>query len=362
MSLKSDLDKYGSDGNLDSSELRELKRKYYNDKNHKAFAQELQILAQRRRGLKIEGKKKAFRPDDALKSLGYTEGGLDKWKEYGRRQEENYRKEAAKNSNQVETNWNYKDWLKSDQAKTVKEAIMRGEAVPDFQFTTATDSTDDMAVPTITATFSGAIPGTKKKKDGGGGFENSVVEEWKADPWEMKTLDTSEIDKKFSTDKLEARLEKAVANRLPSPKAPDINIEPASYKVPSFKSIMKEAKKNLKKEVAFNPDPMKVSMLPDRLIKERQQRSDKLNARAGSLGPVNNSGNKGSRKIKRFPGEFNKKPFGKNQSNEWRAPMKVKGPVGKDWGGKMNPKFDQMEYDSKGRWKAPHEISKEFKR
>ena len=308
MSLKSALDKFGADGNIDAAELKSLKMDYFSDAGYKKFAQEMQIH-QRRRGLKVDGSKRTFRPPAALEAIDYQQGGMNRWNEFKKLQSK--RLEEAGGPGQ----WDWKAFEKSAEGKAAKEAAMRGEPIGSLQFNTTSNPTDDNFEPEFQVSYISAAQPQKDSAKNSTTY-TSNVQPIEFDDFKIERQDVSAIDKKYSLDKIQARIDETTKNALPSPKPPKLNYKPREIKQPSFKQLRKEARKTLKKDVAFNPDPLKVSMLPDQLIKQQKIKN---------LGP--------------------KQSDRKKSAN----PM-----------GNINPKF--TDYDAKGKWQAPAKISKEFKR
>ena len=323
MSLKSALDKFGADGNIDTAELKSLKMDYFSDAGYKKFAQEMQIH-QRRRGLKLDGSKRTYRPDAALESIGYQKGGLDRWKEWKNQMDKNI-EEASPSERTIQ--WDWGKWEKSDEGKRVKEAAMRGEPLGTLQFNTTSDPTDDNFEPEFQISYlaDAQTPQANNNNKQGYSYESNVEPYERLTDFTPERQDVSAIDKKYSLDKIQARIDETTKNALPSPKAPKLNYKREKYgKVPSFKQLRREAKKTIKKDVAFNPDPLKISMLPDRLIKERKKEVMDYEKSLPKLGPVNDSGKKDKRKILRSKGEFSSR-F-KNTSKD-SGPMRTKGPL-----------------------------------
>ena len=266
MSLKSALDKFGADGNIDNAELRSLKMDYFSDAGYKKFAEEMKIH-QRRRGLKVDGSKRTFRPDAALKSIGYQKGGMDRLKEWKNQMDKNIEEAGGIGAR---GQWDWKKFEASDEGKRVKEAAMRGEPLGSLQFNTTSDETDDNFESEFQISYLAAAQ-TPKPSDKESTTYTSNVQPFEFDDFKIERQDVSDIDKKYSLDKIQARIDKTTKNALHSPKAPNLNYKPEKFKQPSFKQIRRQAKKTIKKDVAFNPDPLKVSMLPDRLIKQKKQ-------------------------------------------------------------------------------------------
>jgi len=291
MSLKSALDKFGADGNIDSAELKSLKMDYFSDAGYKKFAHEMQIH-QRRRGLKVDGSNRTFRPDKALESIGYQKGGIDRFKEW--KNQMNGKIEEAGGPGGL-GQWDWKNWEKSDEGKRVKEAAMRGEPLGTLQFNTTSDPTDDNFEPEFQISYLAAAQTPQANNNQGSNTYTSNVQPIEFDELKIERQDVSDIDKKYNLGKIQDRINKTAKNALPSPKAPELNYKPEKVKQPSFKQLRREARKTIKKDVAFNPDPLKVSMLPDRLIKERKQKEKEPKK---SLGPVSSEKNKISKEFK----------------------------------------------------------------
>tara|TARA_B100001057_G_scaffold417141_1_gene435577 strand:+ start:38 stop:868 length:831 start_codon:yes stop_codon:yes gene_type:complete len=263
MSLKSALDKFGADGNINSAELKSLKMDYFSDAGYKKFAQEMQIH-QRRRGLKVDGSKRTIRPDSALKAIGYQEGGMDRWNEFKKTQTKKLEEAGGPGGL---GQWDWKAFEKSAEGKAAKEAAMRGEPIGSLQFNTTSDPTDDNFESKFQVSYISAAQPQKDSAKSSTTY-TSNVQPIKFDDFKIERQDVSAIDKKYSLDKIQARIDKTAKNALPSPKAPKLNYKPREFKQPSFKQLRRDAKKTLKKDVAFNPDSLKVSMLPDQKIRE----------------------------------------------------------------------------------------------
>ena len=298
MSYQKTFQNFIRDKNLTTGELRTL-RSMQSSKNVPEFNKHIETLT-RRHNLKIEGEK--YSPDRVTEATGYAPNFQKLEKDWKKKQKD-IMQDASHQKGEKVGDFNWSDWIESDEGRKVIEAVRRGENPGNLQVNVEREGYgsgrpgegDDGA---YSLTFASKYQQkTGGKSDGDETYgDTSIVQEFNTEvpKWKMEHLESPELDAmeaKYSIDKRAAendRIEKN-APELPTLKElgfnPNLKANPQKSfkvpKIPGLDSSINRAKNKIKKLSEFKPDKYKVITSKDVLImpakgtKEQKQRNQK---------------------------------------------------------------------------------------